>query len=373
MTAFRSRVRRAARLLVLVFSALLALLARVAIAQETTVLPETRAVVAEGRAAVYPDRGGVPGAREAAIAQALRAAVEKTTGVFVSAHTLTSNYQLVQDEVTTRAGGFATLGEVISSQVHGGEVRVNVRAFVSLRPLAKRLKELGLVRAWRVRVEPASGAAQASAAVCALLEQTLIEAGFSVVTTVDKNDAPDLVVRVTMKPETVARIPLDTAAGPMTMTTLRVTVGLQARRPGANETVAALASAQTGTHVDAATARATAAEKAVQNLAPRLADALLIFPAQESQPVTLVVANLNGATQVGRLHDALRTLTGVRHVSRRSWRNRTATWELDVTREAIPLLARALEEDAAVRPFRLSVSGETRARITAAAATLKGK
>lgn len=372
MIAFRSRVRHAARLLVLVFSALLALLARAAIAQETTALPETRAVVAEGRAAVYPDRGGVPGAREAAIAQALRAAVEKTTGVFVSAHTLTSNYQLVQDEVTTRADGFATLGEVISSQVHGGEVRVIIRAFVSLRPLAKRLKELGLVRAWRVRVEPARGA-QASAAVCALLEQTLIEAGFSVVTTVDKNDAPDLVVRVTMKPETVARIPLDTAAGPMTMTTLRVTVGLQARRPGANETVAALASAQTGTHVDAATARATAAEKAVQNLAPRLADALLIFPAQESQPVTLVVANLNGATQVGRLHDALRTLTGVRHVSRRSWRNRTATWELDVTREAIPLLARALEEDAAVRPFRLSVSGETRARITAAAATPKGK
>jgi hypothetical protein len=38
---------------------------------------------------------------------------------------------------------------------------------------------------------------------------------------------------------------------------------------------------------------------------------------------------------------------------------------LDVTTEAVPLLARALEEDASVRPFRLSVTSETRARISA--------
>lgn len=378
MTAFRSQVRHA-RLLGLAFFLTFAPAVR---AQETdtptevsaaptTMPPETRMVVAEGRAAIHPDRGGVPGAREAAIAQALRAAVEKTTGVFVSAHTLTSNYQLVQDEVTTRADGYATLDEVLSCQVRGDEVRVSVRALVSLRPLAKRLKELGLVRAWRVRVEPA--AKETFGAVRALLEQTLVEAGFHVVTAVDNDDAPDLVVRVTLKPETIARIPLDTAAGPMTMTTLRVTLSLQARRPGANETIAALSSVQTGTHVDAATARATAAEKAVQVLAPRLADALLILPAQASQPVTLVVAHLDGATRVGRLHDALRTLPGVRSVTRRSWQNRTATWELDVTREAIPLLARALEQDATVRPFRLSVSGETRARITATAVTFKGK
>ncbi len=372
MTAFRSGVRRPLFLLAAV-AALVALVFPVARAQEMTTPPETREVIAEGRAAIHPDRGGVPGAREAAIAQALRAAVEKTTGVFVSAHTLTSNYQLVQDEVTTHADGYATLGEVLSSQVRGGEVRVIVRALVSLRPLAKRLKELGLARAWRVRVEP--GAGETSAAVHALLEQTLIEAGFSVVTaTGDNNNAPDLIIRMTLKPETVARVPLDTAVGPMTMTTLRVTLGLQARRPGTNETIAALSSAQTGTHVDAATARATAAEKAMQNLAPRLADALLVLPSQASQPVTLVVARLDGATRVGRLHDALRTLPGVRSVTRRSWTNRTATWELDVTREAVPLLARSLEQDAAVRPFRLRVSGETRARITAAAATdPKGK
>ena len=377
MTAFRSPLQCMGRLAVAVLVALIVTAAAGSLlAQETAVPtvsvapPETRAVVAEGRAAVRLDRGGVPGAREAAIAQALRAAVEKTTGVFVSAQTLTHNYQMVRDEVTTHADGFATLDAVLSEQVTGGEMRVTVRALVSLRPLARRLKELNLVRAWRVRVQPAG----APAAV--ILEQALVEAGFQVVaaTTRGDNSAPDVVVRVTMRPETVSRLPLDTAVGPMTLSTLRVTLGLRAERPGASETLAAFSLAQTCAHVNAATARATAAEQAMQSLAPRLADALLVLPAQASQPVTLVIVGLNGAAQVGRLDDALRALPGVRSVSRRSWQNKTAVWELDVTREAVALLARALEEDASVRPFHLAVSGETRSRITAAvAAPPKGK
>lgn len=334
-----------------------------------TAPPETREVIAEGRAVINLDRGGVPGAREAAIAQALRAAVEKTTGVFVSARTLTSNYQLVQDEVTMRADGFATLGAVLSERrTPGGELRVTVRALVSLRPLARRLKELHLVRAWRVRVQPAPGTNKIAPDAVALVEQTLVEAGFSVVSTndlVSAAEAPDLVVRVSLAPRTVARMPLDTAAGPMTLSTLRVSAGLRAQRWGTRETVAALSLSETAAHIDENTARASAAGRALETLAPRLADALLVLPAQASRPVTLIVANLPNAARVGRLGDALRLLPGVRSVTRRAWQNKTAVWELDVTSEAVPLLARALEEDAAVRPFGLSVSGETRARIEA--------
>jgi len=330
----------------------------------TVAPPETREVVAEGRAAINLERGGVPGAREAAIAQALRAAVEKTTGVFVSARTLTSNYRLVQDEVTTRAEGFATLGAVLSEQVKGGEVRVTVRALVSLRPLAKRLKELNLARAWRIHLD--AGRTVDTSAL-GYLQQTLTEAGFSVVAgTSDAPGAtPDLVVRVTAKPTTVATTELETAAGEMTLHSLRVEVGLRALRGGTNEVVAALSSARTVAHIDARAARATGAQQAMAGLAPRLADLLMVLPAQASQPVTLVVANLARAAQVGKLHDALHSLPGVRAVTRRSWEKQTAIWELDVTTEALPLLARALEEDAATRPFRLAVVSETRARITA--------
>lgn len=333
----------------------------------TVVPPETREIVAEGRAAL--GTGGVPGAREAAIAQALRNAVERATGVFVSARTLTSNYRLVQDEVTTRAEGFATLDAVLSEKILPGEVRVTVRALVSLRPLAKRLRELKLTRAWRVFVSSGGdrgGTPGAHAALAtATLERTLGEAGFVVVS--QREDA-DLTVRVSPQFTTVQETPLQTAAGAMTLHSVRGALGLRATRTGTDEVVAALSGAEVVAHIDLATARSEATERVLSVLAPRLADALMLLPAQASQPVTLIVANLPRIASVGKLHDALRQLPGVRQAVRRSWIKGVATWELDVTTDAVPLLARALEEDAAVRPFRLAVSSETRARITASAA-----
>jgi hypothetical protein len=351
-------------------------------AERAAVLPpEAREVVAEGRAAI--GTGGIPAARAAAQAQALRAAVEQATGVFVSARSFTHNYQLLQDEVTTRAEGFTTLKEVVSEKVGPGEVRVTVRALVSLRPLAKRLKELNLTRGWRVRVEEAglgdrsSGDRDAALGATATLEHALAEAGFVVVPppaagrgTRGREPAiadADVVVRITPQFKTVAETPLETAAGPMTLHSIRGDLALRALRSGTDEVVVALSASNVAAHIEAATARAATLDKAAQALAPRLADALLLLPARDSQPVMLVVGNLPRVTQVGKLHDALHALPGVRRVTRRSWDDGTATWELDVTTEALPLLARALEEDARLRPFRLAVSSETRARIAAAA------
>lgn len=325
----------------------------------TAAPPETRDVVAEGRAVI--GTGGVPGAREAAVQQALRNAVEKTTGVFVSARTLTSNYRLVQDEVTTRAEGFATLKEVLSEKAARGEVRVTVRALVSLRPLARRLKELNLTRAWRISVEPAE-IADLSDAV-ATLERNLGDAGFVVVSDGGK---ADLIIRVRPKFVTVAETALETAAGPMTLYSVRGEITVRALRSGTSEVVAALSAAEVRAHIDKAAARAVTGGSAMAILAPRLADALMLLPARSSQPVLLVVSNLVRIGQVARLHDALRSLPGVRQVTRRSWEKGAATWELDVTADAVPLLGRALEEDVATRPFRLAVSSESRARIVAA-------
>jgi hypothetical protein len=158
----------------------------------------------------------------------------------------------------------------------------------------------------------------------------------------------------------------------MTLHSLRAEVGLRALRPGTGEIAAALSQAQTVAHIDAQTARATGQARAMASLAPRLADLLLVLPARASQPITLVVTGLPRIAQVGALHDALRTLPGVRSVRRRSWDKQTATWELDVTTEAVPLLARALEDEAPVRPFRLSVTSETRAKIQAEATRASG-
>ena len=328
-----------------------------AVVSATVAPPEVREVVAEGRAAI--GTGGVLAARKAAEAQALRNAVERTTGVYVGARSLTQNYALVRDQVVTRSAGFATLKQVMRESIGAQEVRVTVRALVSLRPLAEQLKALNLTRAWRVFIKP-----QGDNASQVTLEKTLSEAGFVVV-----SSPTDAEVTVTVRPAfaTVADVPLETAAGPMTMHTVRGEVSLRATRTQTGEVVAALSTADTALHISLPTARAQATEAALKTLAPRLTDALLLLPARDAQPVELIVTNLSRIGDVERLEEALNRVTGVRGVTRRSWTGGRAVWELEVFAEAQSSLSHDLEASEPIKRFKLRIASDTRAQIVAAA------
>ncbi len=330
----------------------------------TSAPAETREVVATGRAAVGV--GGIPAARKAAQAQALRNAVEKTLGVYINARTRTQNYQLVRDEVTTHASGYATLQSVERETVSldGNEVTSTVRALVSLRPLAEQLKASRLTRAWRVYV-PVKGGDNARPAR-AQTESALEQAGFLVVSSA--KDA-DILIDLAPSWQATANTPLDTAAGPMTMHGVRANVTVRATRKGTGEVVAALSAPAQSLHVSGETARAQSAETAARALSPRLVDALLLLPARDFVTVALVVNNINSAARMGKLEDALQTVSGVQNVVRRSYQSGAGAWELDVVTDAVPLLTRTLEEDAAFKPFGLRVSEESRAKIVASASS----
>lgn len=339
--------------------------------KSTITPPTTQEVVAEGRAAIGV--GGVLGARKAAEAQALRNAVEKAIGVFVSAQTLTQNYSMVRDQVVTRADGYATLKEVIKEEIGADEVKVTVRAVVSLKPIAEQLKGLGLTRAWRVCIVASAGdkkgpaggdASQPLSGAVAALEKTLTDAGFPVVSS--PKDA-DITVTVSPRYTNIAARPVQAGNVPMTMYSERSDLVVRAVRSGTGEVVAVFSGADVALHIQPDTARATAAEDVMTLLAPRLAESLLVLPAAQSQPVALVVSGLRGVGEAGKLEEALETLPGVRTVQRRSYTNGTATWELDVFTDAAPQLSRNLEELPALRPFRLTVGTETKARISATA------
>ncbi len=327
--------------------------------------PESKEVTAVGTAAIGV--GGVLAARRAAEAQALRNAVEKTTGVFVSARTLTQNYVLVRDQITTRAEGFATLKEVLGEKVGPESVTVRVRALVSLRPLAERLKGLGLTRAWRIYV---SGPGAENTASSALLEKALTNAGFVVISY--RKDA-DLALRLEPQVETTSTTALTTAAGPMTMYTVRGQIVVRATRAGTGEVVSALSATDSDMNISLQSARDNAKTRAMDTLAPRLADALMVLPAQNAQPVQLIVSGIGSASQAGRLEEALGLLPGVRGVVRRSFESGRVVWELDVFTDTLPLLGRYLEENTALRPFRLTVASDAGAKIVASAHAAKGK
>lgn len=323
---------------------------------------ETREVVAEGRAPIPfnadSPQAAILQAKKAAQAQALRSAVEKALGIYVSARTLTANYQLVRDEVTTRAEGFATLQEVLSEKVGPTEVRVTLRALVSLKPLAKQLKTLGLTRAWRIAITESQGTTPGDCdAAVTSLEDELSRAGFVVAANPKEAD-----VTVTLAPrlKRVHAMNLRTAAGPMTMHSIRGDLTIKAVRAG--ETVAAFSASETEAHIDAETAAGESVAAAARNIAPRLIESLLILPASLSQPVVLEISGLSGATQAAKIEDALKALGGVQSVTRRGLAQGKARWELEVYSDAISQLARDVE---GLRAARLQVQSESRTRITA--------
>jgi hypothetical protein len=332
-------------------------------APSAAVLPaQSREVVAEGRAAIPTaadsPQAAVLRAKKAAQAQALRSAVEKALGIYVSARTLTSNYQLVRDEVTTRAEGFATLKEVISEKVTPTEVRVTLRALVSLRPLAKRLKALGLTRQWRVCCIAVPGSEpEDTRSALAALEDELARAGFVVVA--DPKEA-DLTVTLAPTLRRVHTQALRTAAGSMTMHSIRGDLTIRVLRAG--ETVAALSATETQAHIDPQSAASESIVAAAQRIAPRLIEALLVLPAALSQPLLLEVSGVESATQLGRLEDALQRLDGVSGVMRREYSGGRARWELEVHTDTVPHLAAQLER---LSPIGLRIVSESRTRIVA--------
>ncbi len=101
--------------------------------------------VAQGEAAVLG--GDQPAARQKAIDDALRRAVEMAAGTRVSSTTETKDFQVRMDRVLTHAQGFVRRYEIVREGMDGAVVQVTVRAFVGTAELDKDLEAMGLLMA----------------------------------------------------------------------------------------------------------------------------------------------------------------------------------------------------------------------------------
>jgi hypothetical protein len=299
---------------------------------------DVREVVAEGRA--VRTSLDSESARKAAVANALRNAVEKTLGVYVSGQTLTKNYALLRDQVLARSDGHAVLKELLLVEQLPQEIRVILRASVSVRPLTEQVRALGLARAWRVQTTQP------------LLEKALGEAGFMVVS--DPKLA-DLALTLTPRHTTLAELPLETAAGPMTMYTVRSEVILRALR--GTEIIAVRMGTETARHIRKETAQEEATATVLTRLAPLLVEELLQLPSRLSQPVALTVRGVTSAESAQRFTDALGALPSVQSALKRQWSGTVAIYELEVPTDS----ALAAE----LKSLGLTVLSETKGQLTA--------
>ncbi|MBI5235452.1 MAG: hypothetical protein HY886_04310 [Deltaproteobacteria bacterium] len=106
---------------------------------------ELKTVDADGFSQITGDNALI--ARDAAISDALRKAVEQAVGTFISAESVVENYQILSDNVYTKTQGYVKNYKVIGETQTQGLFKATVRATVAVGSIQHDLDALGLLMA----------------------------------------------------------------------------------------------------------------------------------------------------------------------------------------------------------------------------------
>jgi len=353
--------------------------------------PVGKTVTVDGVAAIT--EGHVAAAKELAVKDALRAAVEQVVGLYLVAETRVQNYQLLEDNIYTRAEGFVNWYEVLKTTREGEVLRVRVRAQVGLIPLTERLKALGLLREWRIMVviperhvrrpipDPAAETEiirqlkeagfllvdqKQVAAVRAADELRLAQAGdVKAARAVAQRFGADILITGEALSQWGA-----TAGGQqyggltVQLVSCSARVEVRAIRVDTGEIIAAGAKHANGAAGTEELAAKTALTRAGAQVAEMLIPKLAALPAAPAQQVQLLVHGFASLTAASQFEEALRNLPGVQKVFRQEFSEGAATYDVEVLMSA-QRLAEFLERHETLRPFRLAVTAATVNRIVA--------
>lgn len=105
---------------------------------------DSKEVVVRGAGAIY--QGDVALARDTAISDALRKAVEEVMGTLVQADTLVKNFELIEDNIYTQTKGYIKNYEVLKEEELQGVYRVTVKAVVGLKKLQDDLIAINILQ-----------------------------------------------------------------------------------------------------------------------------------------------------------------------------------------------------------------------------------
>ena len=104
---------------------------------------ETKTVTAEGVAGI---QGGAQDmARDAALEDAQKRAVEQAIGILIDSQTQVENYQLISDKILSQTKGYIKRYNIAGETVEGSLLRVRINAEVSLGKLTDDLSGIGIL------------------------------------------------------------------------------------------------------------------------------------------------------------------------------------------------------------------------------------
>ncbi|MBI2571659.1 MAG: flagellar assembly protein T N-terminal domain-containing protein [Candidatus Schekmanbacteria bacterium] len=109
--------------------------------------PGAAAASVEAKGVATVGAAGLGKARDDAIADAMRKAVESAVGSLVASQTMIENYQLLSDKIYTQSSGYVTSHEVVEEHQSGNLYWVTIRAEVSSDKVEGDLAHIGVLSA----------------------------------------------------------------------------------------------------------------------------------------------------------------------------------------------------------------------------------
>lgn len=104
---------------------------------------DTKTISAEGVAAIQGNARDV--ARDAAIEDAQKRAVEQAIAILIDSRTRVENYQLISDKILSQAKGYIKRHTITNETIDSGLLRVSISAEVTLRQLSSDLAANGIL------------------------------------------------------------------------------------------------------------------------------------------------------------------------------------------------------------------------------------
>ncbi len=125
------------------FSRLIAIALVLILSARFSPAQETKTVTAEGVAGIH--QGALDIARDQAIEDAQKRAVEQAIGIMIDSQTQVENYQLISDRILSQIKGYITRYAVIGENQDSGLLRVRISAEVALGKLGEDLTAIGIL------------------------------------------------------------------------------------------------------------------------------------------------------------------------------------------------------------------------------------
>ncbi len=342
-------------------------------------------ITVTGEAAII--QGNVDSAKEAALLDAFRKAVEQGVGTLIAADTLVQNYRVIDDNIFTKARGYVKGWEILSEYSLGDRYKMDVRCDVSSESIEEDLIALNILQEakhkprimiviseqhlWSYVDQPASETTMISKFLdkeFKVVDQSQSEKvrksdEMKAVLQGDDAAAAQIGLRYGAEVIIVGKAFSETGGKVYRMESARGSVEARAIRCDTAEIIAAGTAQASGADIS----EAVAGKKAVQQAASQLSDDLIAQIAKRwsadivgGASVQLTINNID-FSQLASFKKALREIKGVQDIQQRSFAAKSAVLDVDYRADA----ERLAEELAATDfgTFTLEIVGLTANRV----------